>query len=118
VIVVMVIAMVAVLLAVAAVAAGVAALQVRTSQAADLAALAGAEKALSGEVAACAEASRIAAAHGTSVQRCSWEGLDVQVHVSLPLRLPFSGAGVDPPDVGWRLSAVARAGPPDDLGLG
>lgn len=90
--------------------------QVRTSQAADLAALAGAEQAWFGSEAACREAGRIAAAHGAAVERCTWQGLDVQVHVVLTVALP----GVRAVGVGRQLHlrAIARAGPPDEWAIG
>lgn len=87
--------------------------QVRASQAADLAALAGAERAWFGGDEACAEANRIAVAHGARVERCTWEELDVQVHVVVTAPLPelraLAGGQV------LELRAVARAGPPSDL---
>jgi secretion/DNA translocation related TadE-like protein len=84
--------------------------QVRTSQAADLAALAGAEKAWFGSDVACQEATRIAAAHGATVERCTWQGLDVQVHVRVTPNLPQLRAFSNGRTV--ELRAVARAGPP------
>ena len=80
--------------------------QVRVSQAADLAALAGAEKAWLGRSAACAVAGEIAARHNAQVVDCTAVGLAVQVRV----RAPLAGALAD---IGY-VSATARAGPPEN----
>lgn len=84
--------------------------QVRVSQSADLAALSAAAKVWSGEAVACAEADRIAAAHGTAIAQCRTDGLDVQLEVAAPPDVPLLPAL---PGVGTlRVTAVARAGPP------
>lgn len=79
--------------------------QVRVSQAADLAALAGAEKAWLDRDAACEVASEIATRHQSEVVACQAVGLDVQVQVRARLTGALSGVG--------QVSATARAGPPD-----
>jgi secretion/DNA translocation related TadE-like protein len=89
--------------------------QVRASQAADLAALAGAEKAWFGSTEACREARRIAAVHGAGVERCTWQGLDVQVHVVVTVPVPQLRALSHGQPL--QLRAVARAGPPTDVEL-
>lgn len=103
----------AVLTAVVMVVLALIAAQVRASQAADLAALAGAESAWYGADRACQEAGRIAGAHGAAVERCTFQSLDVQVHVVVTLPWPQARAltGGGP----LQLRAIARAGPPDDL---
>ncbi len=79
--------------------------QNRAAQAADLAALAGAEQAWSGRERACAEATGIAAANQADVESCETDGLDVQVRVRVLPTLPLADHLV--------LRATARAGPPD-----
>lgn len=79
--------------------------QVRVSQAADLAALAGADKVLLDHAAACQAAAEIVARHRAQLVSCQVVGLDVQVQVSAPL------AGVLAPM--GHVGATARAGPPD-----
>lgn len=79
--------------------------QMRVSQAADLAALAGAEKAWLDRAAACDVAAEIATRHKARVVHCRAVGLDVQVSV----RAPLGGALAD---MGF-VSATARAGPPE-----
>lgn len=78
--------------------------QVRVSQAADLAALAGAEKVWFDREAACEVAQEIATRHQARVVECETAGLDVQVR----LRAPLTGALADLGHV----NATARAGPP------
>jgi secretion/DNA translocation related TadE-like protein len=71
--------------------------------AADLGALAGAQRSVLGDRAACARAGRIVAANGAGVLACSVDGLDITVRV-----------GVGPPGLAGRFSlatATARAGP-------
>mgnify|MGYP001168852123 CR=1 FL=1 len=92
--------------------------QVRASQAADLAALAGARRVWFGDAAACQEASRIAALHGAEVSHCERRGLDLQVSVAVhpplpPFLTPAPAESSDRPV----LRATARAGPPEALGL-
>jgi secretion/DNA translocation related TadE-like protein len=57
----------------------------RAESAADLAALAAAQHVLEGPDVACARARTAAAAQGVSVDRCEVVGLEVVVHVSVPL---------------------------------
>jgi secretion/DNA translocation related TadE-like protein len=71
--------------------------------AADLGALAGAQRSVLGDRVACTRARRIVTANGGSVLACSVDGLDVTVRV-----------GVGPPGLAGRFSlatATARAGP-------
>jgi secretion/DNA translocation related TadE-like protein len=93
--------------------------QVRVSQAADLAALAGARAAWSGTAVACAEAARIAEVQGARLEACERRGLDVQVTAVIVPTLPslFARVSDDPDGSGVVLRAVARAGPPDSAGL-
>ena len=79
--------------------------QVRVSQAADLAAVAGAEKAWIDRGAACDVAAEIAARHQAQLTDCQAVGLDVQVRVRAPLAGALAKAGY--------VNATARAGPPD-----
>ena len=79
--------------------------QTRVSQAADLAALAGAEAVFSTSE-PCAQSARIANANQSQLESCDIRALDVQVAVSAV-----------PPVPGGRhliVRATARAGPPDD----
>ncbi len=76
----------------------------RAEAAADLAALAAADRAIYGPSAACARASLIAGAHGAALQRCGVIGSVADVTVTLPVQGPFRQL---PP-----VSARARAGPP------
>lgn len=81
--------------------------QTKVSQAADLAALAGAENViLGGEAGACAQSARVVAANRAHLESCEVRALDVQIAVS----------AVPPVPGGARLTvrAMARAGPPDD----
>lgn len=81
--------------------------QTRVAQAADLAALAGAERVpLDGESGACAQSARIAVANQTKLDTCEVRALDVQISVSAAPPVP-GGARLT-------VSARARAGPPDD----
>ncbi|WP_017539476.1 Rv3654c family TadE-like protein [Nocardiopsis halophila] len=68
--------------------------------AADLAALAAADRAAEGPDRACAAASRTAGANGARIESCTAEGLEVTVEVSVPVRT-------------WpvRAHAESRAGP-------
>lgn len=93
--------------------------QVRVSQAADLGALAGARVAWSGTELACAEAERIVSAQGAQLESCERRGLDVQVATVLQPPVPWLAGGTsdDPDTAAVVLRAVARAGPPDSLGL-
>lgn len=110
------IALIAVLLAVVMAVLTLIATQVKVAQAADLAALAGAQQAWYGESSACAEAGRIAAAHGTQLEQCDWQGLDVQVRVvGVPPLITTRAVRVGGT---LQLRATARAGPPNDWGLG
>lgn len=79
--------------------------QVRVSQAADLAALAGAERVWFDRAEACEVAREIAVRHQAQVTQCQAVGLDVQVQVRAQLNGALAGFG----DV----SATARAGPPE-----
>lgn len=79
--------------------------QTRASQAADLAALAGAERVWADPAAACAMADDIGTAHGATLVSCQTVGLDVQVVVTAPLAGPLSALG--------QARATARAGPPE-----
>lgn len=79
--------------------------QMRVSQAADLAALAGAEKAWLDRRAACDVAAEIAARHQAQLVDCQAVGLDVQVRVRAPLTGALARMG--------SVSATARAGPPE-----
>lgn len=79
--------------------------QVRTSQAADLAALAGAQRAWLDEAGACPTAAAVAAEHRARVLSCTTDVFDVQVKVAIALPPPVSILG----DV----RAEARAGPPE-----
>lgn len=79
--------------------------QVRVSQAADLAALAGAEKVWLDRAEACQVAREIATRHRAQVIQCQAVGLDVQVQVRAPLTGVLSGLG--------HVHATARAGPPE-----
>ncbi len=76
----------------------------RAESGADLAALAGAAKALSGQDIACAAATRVAAANGCDVNSCSLAGTEIAIVVT-------AGAGNGPlwPSATGR----ARAGPVD-----
>lgn len=82
-------------------AAHVARHQART--AADLGALAGAVRAGSGPVAACARAERIVSANGALMIACDLDGLDLTVTVEVT---PVAVAGLSRP-----ANATARAGP-------
>jgi secretion/DNA translocation related TadE-like protein len=76
----------------------------RATAAADLAALAGAGRAVLGDPDACAAAARVAQANGARLKTCSvGAGAAVQVHVSLAVRLGPLGLTEAP--------ARARAGP-------
>ena len=77
--------------------------QRQAAQSADLAALAAADKARVQPTDACAAAARLASDNGASLSRCQLDGLDVQVSTEVP---------VGPPARGWRVTATARAGPP------
>jgi secretion/DNA translocation related TadE-like protein len=75
----------------------------RAQSAADLSALAGAQRALYGTAPACAEVSAIARRMGATVSWCVVEDLDVVVTVDFPVVLGRFGIGP--------ARAVARAGP-------
>jgi secretion/DNA translocation related TadE-like protein len=75
----------------------------KAQSAADLAALAAAVRLVDGSVAACAQASVVAVAMGTSVARCTVEDLDVAVTVEVPVSFGRTGFGL--------ARASARAGP-------
>lgn len=79
--------------------------QTRVSQAADLAALAGAQQVWSGATSACAAAAGIASAHGARMTSCTSVGLDLQVSVEAPLVGQLASLG--------SVRATARAGPPE-----
>jgi secretion/DNA translocation related TadE-like protein len=84
--------------------------QART--AADLGALAGAERAIYGEPAACARAASFAAANGGRVTGCTVRGLEIVVRVEVEVRaLPGLGGTV----LVRRAGAAARAGPVYDV---
>ncbi|MEU4419522.1 Rv3654c family TadE-like protein [Actinoplanes sp. NPDC024001] len=71
--------------------------------AADLGALAGAQRAIEGEGAACAQAARYAAANGARMTRCTVSGLEIVIRVEV---------AVNPlPGVSGVAEAAARAGP-------
>jgi secretion/DNA translocation related TadE-like protein len=88
-----------------AAAVSVFATQVRASQAADLAALAGAQNIWVDQSTACPSALVVAHEHGATVTACDAQDLDVQVAVSLTLPAPLSLLG--------EVRALARAGPPE-----
>lgn len=76
----------------------------RATTAADLAALAAAERAVRGDPAACAAAERLAGANGARLTACAvGSGAVVEVTVALPVRLGPLGV--------HRADARARAGP-------
>jgi len=76
----------------------------RATSAADLAALAGASRAVLGDPSACAVAARIAAANGALLASCAQlAGAEVQVEVRVPVPLGPLGSG--------EARARARAGP-------
>ncbi|TDZ80472.1 hypothetical protein DE4585_00388 [Mycobacteroides salmoniphilum] len=75
----------------------------RAQAAADLSALAGAQRALYGTVAACAQTIAVARRMGASVTSCVVEDLDVVVSVDVPVVLGRFGMGP--------ACAAARAGP-------
>lgn len=90
----------------------------RVAQAADLAALAGAERVWDGAGPACTEARRIAAAQGATLAACRTDGLDVQVTAELTPTLPawLTNPGGRDSESPLVVTAQARAGPPDDWG--
>ncbi|MDQ2848894.1 MAG: flp pilus-assembly TadE/G-like family protein [Actinomycetota bacterium] len=74
----------------------------RAESAADLAALAGAAKVLTGQQSACSAAASIAAANGAALQDCELIGLDLRVTVRVDAVVgPIGGAAI----------GRARAGP-------
>ncbi|MGH3680628.1 MAG: Rv3654c family TadE-like protein, partial [Natronosporangium sp.] len=75
----------------------------RAQSAADLAALAGAARAVAGQTAACARAGEIVAANGARLSHCRLDGLDLTVTVEVA---PPAGAGLHRTAL-----ATARAGP-------
>lgn len=77
----------------------------RAQAAADLAALAAAQRLVDGSVAACMHATSLARAMRITVTQCVVEDLDVVVTVNAPVALGRFGAGP--------ASATARAGPVD-----
>lgn len=91
--------------AVAACVVAVFASQVKASQAADLAALAGAQHSWLDQSAACPAAQRIATEHVARLVSCSTDAFDVQVQVAVALPAPLSRLGT--------VTAEARAGPPE-----
>ncbi|MCP2340359.1 secretion/DNA translocation related TadE-like protein [Actinomadura rupiterrae] len=76
----------------------------RVEAAADLGALAGAQRASEGEVVACRAAREVAADSGGRVASCAVRGRIVEVSADVVVRLPFGIHGV-------RVAARARAGP-------
>ncbi|MBO3745814.1 hypothetical protein J5X84_07005 [Streptosporangiaceae bacterium NEAU-GS5] len=78
----------------------------RAQSAADLAALAGAQRALTAPQEACDQARLVARANGATLESCSSTGVvtDVAVSVAVPLVAVFAGDG-------WRAGAIAQAGP-------
>ena len=106
---VLVLGFVTVLLAVGAVVASVASLAVtrhRAETAADVVALAAAAKALEGAPVACAEARRLAGAHGVELLDCHLDGWDAEVEVGLRPAGRLSALGV----VHGRARAGRRSG--------
>jgi secretion/DNA translocation related TadE-like protein len=95
-------ALVVVALAVAQVGAAVVARH-RAQAAADLAALAGAGQLAGGQVTACGMAEAVVTAMRAGAAGCSVQGLDVTVHVTVPVHLGRWGTG--------QARATARAGP-------
>ncbi len=97
----------------------------RAASAADLAALAGADRALEGPTVACAVAASIAAEHAVQLVECRLAGdvVDVTTAVSLPAGLRAIGpatararagpADVSPADAGPAEVSPADAGPAD-----
>ncbi len=75
----------------------------RAQAAADLSALAGAQRALYGTAPACAEATVVARRMGAAVTRCVVDDLDIVVSVDIPVVLGRFGVG--------QARAAARAGP-------
>ncbi len=75
----------------------------RAQAAADLSALAGAQRALYGTAPACAEATVAARRMGAAVTNCTVEDLDVVVAVAVPVMLGRFGVG--------QARVAARAGP-------
>lgn len=84
----------------------------RAQSAADFAALAAASHALEGEVAACAQASSIAAANGATISACTLNGMDATVTVTVAPTFAPTAA------LGGSASASARAGPVASVDLG
>lgn len=82
---------------------GVVASRHHAQTAADLAALAGAAHAYTGETDACRWAERAAVANNARLESCQVTGLDIHVSVSVELPTPVQRFG--------RAEAVARAGP-------
>jgi secretion/DNA translocation related TadE-like protein len=80
----------------------------RAQASADLAALAAAERMVSGGEAACSEAASVAGAMRTVVTTCRTEELDVIVSVEVPVDLGRWGLG--------SARAAARAGPVEPAG--
>lgn len=78
--------------------------QRQASQAADLAALAAADSVRTDPAGACPAAEAQSAANGAQLVRCQLFGLDAQVATEVK---------VGPAGKGWRVSATARAGPPE-----
>ncbi|MQY05480.1 Rv3654c family TadE-like protein [Actinomadura macrotermitis] len=83
---------------------GVRAARQRGDAAADLAALAGAQRVAEGSAVACRRAGEIAAASRGRLSRCAVRGRDVEVSVSVDARVPLGVAEV-------RIVSRARAGP-------
>ena len=75
----------------------------RAETAADLGALAAAQRALDGSSPPCVEAARIVRENGASLRACRVVGLDVEVAAALQVRVGTLGT--------WAASARARAGP-------
>lgn len=101
-------AVVVLLVVVASMGAGVVAVfaaQVRASQAADLAALAGAQRAWLDPSDACPAALMIVKEHSARALDCFTDALDVQVRVAVDVPSPLRLLG--------EVRAVARAGPPE-----
>ncbi|BAX95762.1 hypothetical protein MSTE_00419 [Mycobacteroides stephanolepidis] len=80
----------------------------RAQAAADLSALAGAQRALYGTPSACAKVAVVARRMGATVNSCVVEDLDIVVGVSVPVILGRFGVGP--------ARAAARAGPVTDGG--
>jgi secretion/DNA translocation related TadE-like protein len=83
----------------------------RAQSAADLAALAGAQRALGVTREACDHARLVAHANGAVLESCSLTGAVVEVTTSVPVPLVAALAGGP-----WKATAMARAGPVEQSG--